>query len=112
MNSSVQVGCNFAGCTSSGPPAISGISVAAFIATQPYGVTVSAGQTATFSVIAAGSTPLTIQWQKNRANIAGATSSSYTTPPTTSGDNGVVFTVLVSNSIGSITSTSASLTVN
>jgi hypothetical protein len=30
----------------------------------------------------------------------------------TSGDNGAVFTVLVSNSIGSIMSTPASLTVN
>jgi len=38
------------------------------------------GQTASFSVAATGTAPLSYQWQKNGANIAGATSAGYTTP--------------------------------
>ena len=112
MNSSVQVGCNFAGCSSEGPPAISGSSVAASIAVQPLSVTVSAGQTATFAVMAAGSPTLSYQWQKNGANVSGATSATYTIPATTAADNGAVFTVQVSNSVGNARSSPATLTVN
>jgi hypothetical protein len=112
MNSSVQVGCNFAGCFSNGPPAISGSSLGAYISMQPGSVTVTAGQAATFSVTAAGSTPLGYQWQKNGVNISGATSSTYTTPATTVGDNGTTFTVQVSNPLGSVISNPATLTVN
>ena len=112
MNSSVQVGCNFTGCSSEGPPLISGSSVAASIAVQPLSVTVPAGQTATFSVTAAGSPTISYQWLENGANIAGATSASYTTPATSSADNGAVFTVQVSNSIGGVTSSPAILTVH
>ena len=72
----------------------------------------TAGQTATFSVVAAGTAPLTYQWQKNNTNISGATSASYTTPPTVSGDNGATFRVIVTNPVTSITSNSATLTVN
>ncbi|MBF0457089.1 MAG: hypothetical protein HQK99_04255 [Nitrospirae bacterium] len=111
MTSSVQVGCNFTGCSSSNPPAVSGGLVSASIATQPYSVTVSAGQSATFRVTGAGSPTLTYQWQKNGVNISGATSATYTTPVTTSADNGTVFTVQVSNSVGSVTSNQATLTV-
>ncbi len=73
MNSSVQVGCNFAGCSSSGPPAIVGSSVAASIATSPYDMTVTAGQSVTFTVTGAGSPTLSYQWQRNGVNITGAT---------------------------------------
>jgi hypothetical protein len=112
MNSSVQVGCNFTGCSSEGPPAISGSSVAASIAVQPLSVTVSAGQTATFTVTGAGSPTLSYQWQENGVNISGASSATYTTAATTAADNGAVFTVQVSNSVGNITSSPATLTVN
>jgi hypothetical protein len=112
MTSSVQVGCNFAGCASEGPPAISGTSVAASIAVQPYGVTITAAQTATFSVTGAGSSPISYQWQKNGVNISGAKSTTYTTPATAAVDSGAVFTVKVSNSVGSVTSTAAVLKVN
>jgi hypothetical protein len=112
MNSSVQVGCNLAGCSSSGPPAISGSSVAASIAVQPLSVTVAAGQTATFNVTAAGSPPLSYQWQKNGVPIASATSATYTTPATTDADNDTVLTVRVSNSVGNVTSNPATLTVD
>jgi hypothetical protein len=82
------------------------------ITTQPANKSVTLGQTATFSVVAAGTAPLTYQWQKNNANISGATSASYTTPATVSGDNGATFRVIVTNTVSSATSNSATLTVN
>jgi hypothetical protein len=82
------------------------------IVTQPVSQTVTAGQAATFTVVATGSPTLAYQWQKNHANIAGATSASYSTPATATSDTGETFDVIVSNSIGTVTSVSASLTVN
>src|SRR5213075_3287362 len=82
------------------------------ITTQPANQSVTAGQTATFTVTATGTAPLSYQWQKKGTAIAGATASSYTTPPTTSSDNGSQFTVVVSNTAGSVTSNAATLTVN
>jgi hypothetical protein len=81
------------------------------ITTQPVSRTVTAGQTATFSVSGTGTAPLSYQWSKNGTAIGGANSSSYTTPATTSSDNGAKFTVVVSNSVGSATSNAATLTV-
>jgi O-glycosyl hydrolase len=82
------------------------------ITTQPANQAVTAGQTASFAVVASGTAPLSYQWQKNGANISGATSASYTTPATASTNNGSTFQVVVSNSAGSVTSSSATLTVN
>ena len=45
--------------------------VAPTITTQPANQTVTAGQTATFAVVAAGTAPLSYQWQKNAVNITG-----------------------------------------
>ena len=70
------------------------------------------GQTATFTVTATGAMPLTFQWQKNGATIAGATSATYTTPATTSADNGATFSVTVTHSTQSVASSPATLTVN
>ena len=67
------------------------------------------GDPATFKVVATGSA-LTYQWQKNGTDISDATSSSYTTPPTSIADNNTVFSVKVSNSAGSVSS-NATLTV-
>jgi len=88
------------------------VAVAPTITTQPANQTVTAGQTATFSVAASGTAPLSYQWQMNAADIPGATSTSYTTPVTTTGNSGETFRVMVSNSAGSVTSNSATLTVN
>jgi len=82
------------------------------ITAQPQSTTVTAGQTATFSVTATGTAPLSYQWMKNSTAISGATSASYTTPVTITGDSGSSFTVKVSNSVGNITSSAATLTVN
>ena len=80
--------------------------------TQPVDQTVTAGQTATFSVTASGTAPLSYQWNKNGTAIGTATSPTYTTPAETTSDNGAQFTVVVSNSVGKVTSTAAALTVN
>jgi hypothetical protein len=99
------------GCASTNSKSNSG-GAAPSITAQPVSATVAVGQTATFSVVAMGASPLNYQWQKNSANISGATGSSYTTPTTVSGDNGAKFDVVVSNAIGSMTSSAATLTVD
>ena len=105
---------SFAGCGGySGTATVNGNGpVAPYITTPPANQTVTAGQTATFSVAATGTPPLTYRWQKNGADITGATSSSYSTPVTTAADDGEMFRVMVSNAAGNVTSNSAMLTVN
>lgn len=85
--------------------------VAPTISVQPASQTVTAGSSVTFSVTAAGSTPLSYQWRKNSTNIAGATGASFTIG-TTAASDAAAYSVVVSNSAGSITSSSATLTVN
>jgi hypothetical protein len=81
------------------------------ITTQPANQTVGVGQTATFSVTANGTAPLSYQWQKGGAAISGATSASYTTPAAQASDTGTTFTVTVTNAAGSASSSAATLTV-
>jgi len=102
------VGCNGYSSTAS---VNGGGPVGPYITAQPANQTVAPGQAATFSVAAAGTAPLNYQWQKNGADITGASSSSYTTPVTTASDSGEMFRVMISNSAGSVTSNSATLTV-
>ncbi len=99
-----------AGTSSTGTSATPS-AVAPAITTQPANQTAVSGQTATFSVVATGTAPLSYQWQKSGANISGATSSTYTTPAVASADNGASFRVVVTNGAGSVTSNSATLTV-
>lgn len=84
------------------------------ITTEPTNQRVTVGQTATFTVGASGTAPLSYQWVNGatQANIAGATSSSYTTPPTTLADNGSTFFAVVTNAAGAANSLTATLTVN
>ena len=102
---------NAAGSTTSAAATLT-VNSAPAITTQPSNQAVTVGQTATFTVVAAGEAPLSYQWLKGGVNISGATSASYTTPATTAADNGSQFTVMVSNSTGNITSNVATLTVN
>jgi hypothetical protein len=81
------------------------------ITAEPANQTTRVGQTATFSITAVGTAPLSYQWSKNGAAISGATGSSYTTPIAVPGDNGATFAVIVTNSVGSVSSGPASLTV-
>ena len=91
--------------------AILSVNVPAGIGTQPAAKSVVVGDTATFSVTATGTGPLTYQWKKGSTVLAGATSSTYTTPATVIGDNGAVFTVVVTNRLGTATSSNATLSV-
>jgi hypothetical protein len=91
---------------------VTATAVAPSITAQPANATVAAGQAATFSVTANGTSPLSYQWTRNGASISGATSRSYTTPATASTDNGSTFAVTVTNSVSSASSNSATLTVN
>jgi parallel beta-helix repeat protein len=84
------------------PPALSG---------QPQNQTVQVGQAASFSVSATGTGTLTYQWQKNSVNIDGAVGSSYTTPAATAADSGSTYAAVVSDSAGSVTSSTAVLSV-
>ena len=104
-NSAAKVTSNKATLTVTAAP------VAPDISTQPADQSVTEGQTATFSVTATGTAPLTYQWKKGGTDISGATSSTYTTPATVSADNAAVFTVVISNDKGSYTSINATLTV-
>ncbi|HYE08388.1 MAG TPA: RICIN domain-containing protein [Planctomycetota bacterium] len=81
------------------------------ITTPPTSRSVTVGQTATFTVVAAGTAPLVHQWRRNGTPIAGATAASYTTPATLSGDDGALFSVVVANAVGAATSADARLTV-
>ncbi|MEP6549053.1 MAG: PQQ-binding-like beta-propeller repeat protein [Gammaproteobacteria bacterium] len=93
--------------TAAPPPA----ATAPAITAQPSSISVAVGSTATFSVTAAGTAPLTYQWSKGTTDIAGATAASYTTPATVTGDTGSMFKVAVANSAGMATSNAATLTV-
>src|SRR5215470_16359197 len=70
-----------------------GPTVAPTITSQPTSQIVTTGQTATFSVSANGTAPLSYQWHRNGSNISGATSNSYTTLAITTSDSGSAFDV-------------------
>jgi glucose/arabinose dehydrogenase len=84
--------------------------IAPTISSQPSTLNLPVGQSATFSVTANGTAPLSYQWRKNGANINLATLSSYTINPTQLSDAGN-YSVVVGNSVGSVTSTDAVLTI-
>lgn len=80
------------------------------IVTAPVSRTVPPGTTATFTVVATGGS-LTYQWKKNGTVISGVTGATLTLPATTTADAGS-YTVTVTNSVSSVTSTAATLTVD
>jgi glucose/arabinose dehydrogenase len=81
------------------------------ITSHPQNRTVSVGQSASFSVTASGTPPLTFQWQRDGGDIPGATSATYTLANAQLSDNGATFRAVVSNDFGDATSNSATLTV-
>jgi glucose/arabinose dehydrogenase len=81
------------------------------IVSHPQNATAPVGGSATFTVSATGTAPLSFQWQRNGTNIAGATGSSYTISNVQTVDNGAQFRAVVTNSLGSATSNAAVLTV-
>ncbi len=85
--------------------------IAPAITKQPVSKSVNLGQRAKFQVRATGTDPLRYQWRKNGTDIPGATGASYTTPPTTQGDDGTLFSVVVSNPAARAISNSATLSI-
>ena len=106
---------NLAGSVTSSVAPLTVVS-APSIATPPANVSVVSGGSASFTVTASGSTPLTYQWLKagsalaNGGNISGATTATLTISPATSAD-AAGYSVIVSNALGTATSTAATLTV-
>jgi endonuclease/exonuclease/phosphatase family metal-dependent hydrolase len=99
----------FGNATSS--PALLTVDSQPFIFTQPQNVTVPAGGSALFEVIATGAAPLGYQWRFGEFGLAGATTTQLTLTNTQSihvGD----YRVVVTNSFGSVTSTIATLTLD
>jgi hypothetical protein len=80
------------------------------ITTQPIGEKVFKGSPATFTVMAAGDSTLSYQWRFNGTNIAGATQNLYTRTNVQTNHAGL-YSVVVSNSFGVVTSSAAPLTV-
>ena len=83
------------------PPSITG---------QPQNQTISQGGSATFTVAANGTPPLYYQWSLYGTNLPGATGSSYTRANAQPADAGP-YSVVVSNTLGTATSSNALLTV-
>lgn len=80
------------------------------ITTPPQNQSVLAGQTATFSVTATGSPPLSYQWLFSGTNLAGATTNPFTLANVQLTNAGN-YSVVITNLVGSVTSSAASLTV-
>ncbi len=86
------------------------LAVAPSIVTQPVSVSVGAGNTATFAVGVSGSGPMAYQWLRDGQSIGGATAAFLSLAQASGADAGS-YAVRVSNSAGSVTSASVTLTV-
>src|SRR5205814_1020136 len=80
------------------------------IVTQPSNSTNLMGTSTTFSTRAGGASPLSFQWRANGTNIPGASSYAYTRTNIQLSDAGS-YRVVISNSLGSVTSSVASINV-
>jgi hypothetical protein len=96
------------GSSGGGPTAAA---TAPSIRTPPAAATVVVGQTASFTVAADGSAPLSYQWQRTAQDIAGVVYVAAFAPATSAADDGATFAVRVTNAAGSITSSAVRLTV-
>jgi sugar lactone lactonase YvrE len=77
---------------------------------QPTNQTVAVGSSASFTVTASGVPPVGYQWNFDGTNITGATNTSLVLSNVQPSQQGV-YTVLVTNSLGSVLSSNAVLTV-
>ena len=82
-----------------------------YFITQPQGGTYYPGQSVTFSATAGGALPLTYQWQSNSINISGANALSVTLSNLVLAD-AAGYRLIVSNTLGSATSSVAVLAVS
>ena len=104
------VATNSSGATSSAPATLFIGQLVTVPTASPSDSTVTAGSSATFSIVAGGTTPLTYQWSKDGAPLLGATASSLLANNVQSGNAGV-YSVVVSNQLGSAASRGARLIV-
>ena len=81
------------------------------ITTQPEDQRVATGESPELSVEVNGAPPFTYQWRRNGTPIPGATGASYRLPTATLADDGALFSVMVRNAAGRVTSRAARLTV-
>ncbi len=90
---------------------VSTLATAPSIATQPVSQTAQVGAGVSMVVSATGTPTPSYQWSKNGVIISGATVATYSLASAVSGDAGS-YTVVATNSAGSVTSNPAVLTVN
>ena len=86
------------------------VNVPPAITTQPQCQTINQTESVTFFVEVSGSAPFGYQWRFNSNSIAGANFASYTITNATAADAGN-YSVIISNGVGSVTSSNAVLTV-
>lgn len=84
---------------------------APIITNQPLGTTIVAGASTSFSVTAGGTAPLAYQWRLANTNLNGNTTNALSLSQVRMSQAGN-YTVVITNSYGSITSTPAALAVN
>ncbi len=82
-----------------------------YITTQSTGAFVAVGEAATLSVEAVGQKPMTYRWYRNGKLITGASQSQYTINNPSLADNGVLFSCVVTNALGTDTSNTMLLRV-
>jgi hypothetical protein len=87
------------------------VAVAPSIVTQPVGLTANVGSTATLAVGVNGTGPFSFQWRRDGVNVTGATGAVLTFPAVALLNAGS-FSVVVTNSAGSVTSSNAVLDVS
>ena len=80
--------------------------------TAPQALTVNEGQSASFTVAATSNAgELRYQWLRGTEPIAGATAASYTLAAAAPGDDGTLFSVQVSNTVGLVQTPGVALSV-
>jgi hypothetical protein len=82
------------------------------ITQQPISQNVSIGQSANFTVLASSDSPLTYQWTKNNIDIPGEDQSTLSLTSVTPINNGSVYACKITNSYGTVISSSATLNVS
>jgi endonuclease/exonuclease/phosphatase family metal-dependent hydrolase len=101
---------NLAGSITSSNAVLIVTNTAPFISTQPQSQGVLAGQTATFTLTAGGTSPLNYQWRLGGTNLSGATTNPFVIASAQAADAGN-YSVVITNIAGSVTSSVATLTI-
>ena len=87
------------------------VAIPPVLTSQPKSVIEHVDSSATFNVVATSTLPLTYQWLRNNVPIFGATSTTYFIPAVSRADSAALFSVVISNAVGTDTSFAAILTV-